>query len=508
MRATSLFVFIFIALCATGSYTDTEAPLLTVTIQGSRVDYDHITGLVAVQGDVAITAYTDEPGAFTVAMIAEQVEASLQTGHIIAHKGVRLRSQQFALRGEKVEYHVDRDEFVMDEGAVSVDIPLERWPEHVMRGFFTGREMGKIGDVIYVIEGLVTTCDRSHPHFSLGASRIEYDTRTEVLTVKSGKVRLYGITIPIPMSYSFRLGKEGVAEEGLRLPIPGYSSYDGLYFPYGISFSDPEDSWQISAAMNIGTRKRFPGSIRAVREDDRSTTRFTLSRKENTTWDLNRRARLHRLPELTHTRHLLPSGSGNTGLDLTVGLGRFSERYADDPRNRADRAHISLDYSPWLRQRKQREGGWLALTADQYFYDNGQRLRDVQLEAGYGLPFGQGGRAALWGVRHFASGESPFLFDDVYVKNELFGLLETPIGRDYSLGALGRYDLDRSDLRDYSIRLGKRHHCLTWNIEYHKAFGGFKFGIGLPGLTDSTPPYESQPLVGPDETPPLPGMIF
>ncbi len=122
----------------------------------------------------------------------------------------------------------------------------------------------------------------------------------------------------------------------------------------------------------------------------------------------------------------------------------------------------------------------------------GERLRDLQLELGIGSDQSRATRGALWYVRHQASGSTPFLFDDIYAENELYGQFTLGLGQDWSLDSYARLDLDESRLRQWQIGVYRRLHCLTWGLRWDRAGETLSLEVNVNGLTGDTLPYDSR----------------
>ena len=147
------------------------------------------------------------------------------------------------------------------------------------------------------------------------------------------------------------------------------------------------------------------------------------------------------------------------------------------------------------------------MSGQQSFYDDGERLRDLRLELGLGSARRNRTRAAAWFVHHETSGGTPYLFDDIYAENELFGEARVGLGQDWALDGYARMDAATQHLRDYEVGLSKRVHCLTWGARYNGATQRISLEVNINGLTGDTAPYESKPVVAPSEVPPLPARV-
>ncbi|MHB8997714.1 MAG: hypothetical protein ACYC63_20910 [Armatimonadota bacterium] len=506
MRAV-YFLLISILILLPLAATAQDKPVLTVNVHGDEVDYDEEVGTIVVHGNVTVTASTDKPGMPTVSLAAEQLQGNLRTGRLTASERVRLISQQVAMTGQNIELDFKNDNFTVDRGGMSVDVPSPGSPGRILRGFFFGDKIGFENRIIYVIEGRITTCDRLDPHYYIGSQETTYDTANRVLTIEGGTLKFYGLKLRIPARFTKRFGDRS-GEPGLRLPLPGYSSFDGLYADYRRNFTGASRPWQMSGTVRIGTELQFPAMFLVERADEDSEFTATVSRREQVVWDLRERSRISRLPELWYVKHLRPELGGLPRLDVGAFAGYISERPEEDfPEVEATRAGVWFDYTPRPWARQNRRGLWWAATGRQTFYDTGDSLSDLAVELGTGWRWSDNFAASLSARHHFTSGESPFFFDDIWVEDELIGTLQAPLARDWQFHATARYDLDESSLRDYSLGLSRRMHCLTWKLTYDFGAEMVAVGLDLNGVTGDTAPPVTAPLVAPAQMPPLPPMI-
>ena len=483
-----------------------EAPRVVITVHGDQVEYNQELNTVAVHGQVRITARSDRPGAPTIGMTADEVEGDLNSGVLMAHGGIKLLSQQAALTGEKLRINVKSDEFVLEHGATSVDVPSQQYPGTMVRGYLVGDQLCRRGDVVFVIEGRITTCDRERPHYSIGARKITYDFATHALRVERGNISLYGRKLTLPGTVRFTI--DGSDSHSLYLPLPNFSSYDGLYFRYPDHWEWEGVPWQVDAYVQVGTALRLPCGVRVTNRDDHGVFTASLTRRDEQVWDLDRTSRVDRVPELRYVRHLQPTGkNGLSRLDAEVFAGYLHEHVNLEPGRSGAYAGVAGHYSPMPRQRRKREGQWVAADLYQTFYDTGDSLTDLRLEAGTGWRLNERIGGALWAVHHESAGERPFRFDGVYAENEGFASLELQLAARHQLELYGHYDFDRGAMRDYGARYSYRTHCLTWRFGYSVARESLDIGLDLNGLTGDTKPVASKALVQPDEVPPLPEPV-
>ena len=259
--------------------------------------------------------------------------------------------------------------------------------------------------------------------------------------------------------------------------------------------------------VRVGTRWRFPAALTAERETTAGDFTAELTRREDVVWDRRSRSRLDRLPEVSYVRHLDDDGDGLPRLELMAFGGHLREHPEGQSRIDQSRVGVQLDYTPYPQQHQSRQGWWWAASARQTLYSTGDQLSDLAFEAGVGWTLGKALSMSVSDRRHFPGGSSPFFFDRVWVEDELVGTLNTNPSRQWSLNATGLWDLEGDGLRDYTIQLNRRLHCLTWNIAYRYGADMVSVGLDLNGITGGTPPPHTAPLVSPDEVPPLPSMV-
>lgn len=504
VRVFTLLPFILTLITAVAGAQ--ERPRVIINVRGDVVEYDRELNSIAVQGQVQITARTDAPGYPSVSMTAEQVEGDLQSGLLVAHGGIKLLSQQFALRGEQVQINVKTDEFVMENGAASAEMPSVQYPGSVVRGYFMGDRICREAEVIIIVEGRVTTCDRRDPHYSIGARKIIFNTETGMLTLDRANLSLYGVRLTIPGRYTFPVIGDG-SSDGFTMPLPQYSSYDGLYFRFERQLTWPGSPWAASAFVNIGTGLKFPAGVQLTNAGENDVFALNLTYREQRYFDFTRYSRINRLPELTYVHHLLPESRQSPQLDLEAFAGHIYERFEDEPTTEASRAGVALRYSPQPQNRRLGTGTWWGADLEQTFYDTGDHLTNLRLEAGIGGEISDRLDGSLRLVHNEHSGRSPFLFDDIFVDTYADATLDMQVDENNRVGVLGRYDFEENEFRDYGLRLAHRSHCLTWKLQYNIRRQEVQVGLDINGLTGGTRPPDTEPLVRPEEVPPLPESV-
>ncbi len=482
-----------------------QTPRIYVNIQGDSLEYDAELRTIAVRGNVQITARTDIPGYPTVSIAAEQLEGDMKNGVLIAHGQTRLLSQNVALKGEALRLNFKTNEFVMNNGAAMAQALSPHYPGQWIRGFFFGEKLMQQANLIYVMEGRLTTCDRKHPDYSIGARKLIYDPQTQKLRIERGYFQLYGTKISLPLNFSVILRED--ENEAPWTLLPQYNTYEGLYWPIKQQWAWPDEPWKMEAYVHLGTALRFPMGLKIRHQDKDDLFAFSLTRREQVIWDVNRRARLDRTPELSYA-HTWPSSlSQPNPLSWEIFAGYYYEHLPAEPLNEAGRVGTLLRYSLFPQRSRDKTNFWSTAELQHNLYTTGDHLTDLRLEAGWGGKINERLTAAFWGVHHETAGKSPFAFDDIYAQDEGFVKLAFQLNPRHRLELLAHYDFDRQAFRNYALKISQRAHCLTWHLEYDFAQQSVSLGVDINGLTGGTAPAPSQPLVPPEEVPPLPEPV-
>ncbi|MFO7947911.1 MAG: hypothetical protein R6V19_13995 [Armatimonadota bacterium] len=477
-------------------------PVLTVHVAGETVDWDEESARLHVTGNVRILGYTDDPDSPRLAVRAGEVEVNLTTGILEAHGAVKMRTEDGAFRGEDLYFDIEKDTMSLTDAAVSVETPGSRGK--TMRGFFFADRIEREGAEKYiVVNGIVTPADSpNRPQAGVGADRLEYNTRTNRMTIYNGAVYLEGHRLGIPMTdeFTFTAAAGGEGGEKTGLSWPGYSSREGIYWPLYHTFT-PADSWMKGRyELRAGTRRYITGVARWNHVEPDYNLGVYISREEYMPAVLDDDLYVSRVPELQYTRHLRPNDP-QTNLDTGVSLGRFHERFrsANRASHTQERANFFAHYARGVEDQRWQDGQWWGSRVEQNLYGNGTHFRDLSLYAGIGGAVGSDLNLSLTASKHFTSGVATLDFDDVDIEKELFGTFDWRMSRRWSLHGNGNYDLSRDALRDYEIRLSRRTDYLTYSIGYDFSDEGIGFRIDVNGLTGNTDPPDTKPVVTDEE---------
>ncbi len=466
---------------------------LIVTIKGDNVQYGFVDPPWGeIQGNAHI--FLEVEGQPDKRAIIHADRAAFKSGQIEAQNGVTLGLPDGLLTGEYLRLDPKTGEFCLQQvrGVVNFNAGAS-----AVHGYAFGEEVVRDNEIIYVVQGKITTCNREHPHYALQAKRIEYYPDQQRFKIKGGSLSLYGVKIPLIPSFSFDVAEEERETPDI-LPVPGYSSHDNLYLPYLFKFSLPDSPWRSELRLRV-TQKR---GIRLLSTNEYAKGRWQaggyLSQTEDVYNDLGNYMTLDRRPELTFTR-FATSPDQDDGWRASVNLANIVEdmkgdEHTADPRPtiREQRAAVTLAYDRHNQQRHSRQGQWYGLSARQALYSTGDSYRDLALTLGAGGKVSGALTGSLSLTRHITSGHTPFLSDVVDIKTELQPALAAQLSPRWAMSATGKYDVDEGKLRDYELELQRRAHCLTWGLYYR--FTGERIGVrvDINGLTGNTTPYPQQ----------------
>lgn len=482
--------------------TAVETPVLTIHVAGDVVDWDEDDRQLHVRGNVRILGYTTAPDSPRLGIRAREVHADLAAGIIRAHGSVRMRSDEGAFRGEDLYYNLEEDVMRLTDAAVNIQTPT---PDgRTMRGFFFADEIERTGaDRYVIINGIATPADSPEDvQVGAGADRLVFNAKTNEMTVYNASVYFEGfdLGIPLPSGFSFTIGGGEEDPEKTEFGWPSYSSLDGVYWPFYHTFTGDDEWLRGRYELHLGMERYLTGVTRWTRERPEYDFGIYLSREEYVPAEIDDDLLVSRIPEVSYTRHWEPDDP-DTAFDTGVSIGRFHEKIDEDdaPSLTEKRAAIFAGYSDGLTAEESRVGQWWGIGAEQSFYGNGTRFRDLSIRAGAGTNIGEGVVTSLTAIRHFPSGIPTLEMDNIDIERELYGTFEWQMSEDWSLFADGNYDLQRESLRDYTVGFSRRSDYLTYTLDYDFSAESIGFRIDVNGLTGGTAPPETEPVVTEDE---------
>lgn len=487
-----------VKLADAGPFVPADA--IRVTLSGDRIvvhvgDYSTL-----VEGDAVLNATGPSLPLGQVVVHADRVGSTAQGSRAtVSATGAKLLYGPALLAGDRLWLDAASGEFRLDDARgymVLAPAPTTMTPGNPT-AYFQGRRVAKTGSVAYILNGRMTLCDREEPHHEIIARRIKFDERTGDIIVDHAKLRLYGLTIPLVPWVKYGVGPGGPGR-GIGASTPGYSSREGLYLPLDRKLGGLDDPWRAGTALRVTARQGVVGSLWADRTVGAGTLSARLSRKEWVADDLEDRLGLYRLPEINYQRPLTALESDGR-FDLTLSLGSYKEDLETQhegepvrPRVYEQRALASLGYVAHSARYRARRGDWYGATGRLSAYSTGDRYRELELFAGLGGRLADFARGHATLRHHFASGQTPFLFDDVDIKTELDSGLNVRLDEKWCVSGWGRYDLDEDRLRDYEVSLRRRMHCLTWDVYYQAIGDRVGVRVNLNGLTGDTEPFQAK----------------
>ncbi len=465
-----------------------------IEVSADDVRFARDEGKAYARGHVmVIIRRRDDPSQW-VKLQAADVTSDLRTGAFEAARGVRMETEMGVFAGAAVRYDPRDGRILMERGCAAA--PLSG-PGGVGQGraYFCGAELGRRGHVIYVFRGRLTTCDRAHPHWSVTAREITYDTRKGDLKIRGGKLHLYGLTIPLisPLTIPVKPRKGGKRRFFTNV---GYSSRDGIYFPHYFVLSGAEKNTQLTTSFRVSMKRGWVGNITAYHPSPRHEWHLTYARKEGRYDNLDDYVALDRAPELSFTNHFITRDSEQANTDyfaLTLSGGYFREVDDDGHKHTAGRFQVRLQRDFHTDQRAKLDGHWYGWAGWWNKYHTGDDYGVLRVYYGRGRRLSDRLAAALTGTYHVFGGHHPLLLDNPDIRTELTPEIDWDITDKWRLRFSARYDVNLGTFRDYSIQLDRQVHCLTWYVRYRDLGNSIVVGLNLSGLTGGTRPYKARP---------------
>lgn len=490
---------------------------VTVTSEGLEVTSDRVEAnlderRLTAEGNVTVVqdgATFRAPG---------RVEGNLLTNEWRAPGAFTVRRDDKFVQAEAAEYNTKQKTGILTNARGQYGIY-----------YLSGRAvMLKPQEIVTATNARASTCNLPHPHWSVGADRIEvHDDSYAVahgIGVWIGNTRLFSIP-----RYRFRLDETPGSQ---FLPTPGYDGRDGGYLRFNYPFSTP---WTTASSLigRLTQRNGVQGTLEMQRsltnpknsgapeslapdvvsdlmdvnllsqrssasslslrsknarkvEDEappepelRSHLYVRMGWKERVFDPSSRFLSLDRLPEVGVRVRDIPTGriswkGSPVLLDVQGSYGRFRESNNRGFIGRSDlhaTAHLTADIGKrWMLEPVllARYSGYS--TGDQQAILAGSLAIGRQITPRY---FG-----AVTYIRHAVGGHSPLEFDDVDVREKLATRLEGQFGRTWASLTLD-FDLQTGGLYDWTIQFAKRMHCYEPRFGYQNRYRSFSIGLAF-----------------------------
>lgn len=484
-----------VPLCA----LPTRAELVSAKITADMVQFSYDRRYVTLTGNARIFSQVVEAPSRYVKMTADLIEGDLEAGRFELLGNVDVITPDGAFAGEAVRYDLGTAQYFVREGGVM--LPIENPEGERVWGYAYAREIKSEDDVLVIVDGHFTTCPGADPDYTLRVDRIRYDPASWDITFWGAQLQLYGASIPLMDRFDWNFHGRVADMNPLYWLIPTWSSRDGLRL---------HGAWttrQLNLPVADGAARIWLTQRRGVRGElevfqpvaGNLEARLNVSVKEDTRADIDRIVTIDRLPEVGLLGSWDGGGGGEARLETGITLGEYTQRADKDVPGSADltdtRALLSARYTGNYESWRHREDNWWWVGGSQAFYGDGDHYG--WLEAGVGASSRIADWWTLWAEvsHHEIAGTSPFEFDDIDVATELTGGSSFRLGPAWTMNLGGRYDLDRNELRDYTIELRRRTDCLTWKAEYRDISDGIRVGLEINGLFGN---YDPPPSPGPE----------
>ena len=499
-RLCACLLFGLIAACPLGAAGPALTPLVHLTLDSDKLQYDQTGQAARMEGPTTIRGEVQGQPQQRLLVETSQADADFAAQSVHAGPPVELVGPRLDLTGATLDLDLARSTFRMQDARTVMDVAgLGKSGADTVLVLLEGKVVGGGNGVVYMENGTFTPSVVPKPDLVIHARRIEYSQLTRRFTITGGSLDLYGLRIPMLPKMKKRLRQPGGRPQSTTgfLPALTWGSRDGLAIPYFFEFSGDKNPTLNTAAVTL-TQKRglaFLGESR--REAPSWSLVASVSRLEDVTDKLIGRLTYHRLPEVFAERYQ-HSREQNRGWHVAGSVGNFLEQDESAPGLpdvHRQRYLLGAGYEWGSAQRLNNLGQWAELWGTQAFYSAGEHFTDVTATVGAGHRWSPRLAGALTLIHHFTNGATPFKFDAADLSSEARPLLDIWPLPSWRVLARGRWDLKERRLRDYQLDLSKRSRCLTWTVFYH--FVGKVIGVrfDINGLTGDTAP---PPQTGPD----------
>ncbi len=468
-----------LGVCAAGSRTaadpQEQAQGITISLGADDFEYSEDGQTAVLAGNVRLRASDLPRGLPDVEMESQRLTVSLTPGDVVGEGLTVVRSPGVEISGEDLRLNLRTQEFHVERARSAMVVPVQG---RELTVFAESAGIDAKDGQAQLSRARITTCEREHPHYALLVRKAIVVPERDRLTVYGGTIELYGVRVPLVPKLNTSLGGDD-DDRGFDLAFPGHSSADGWFYPLQRRFTDPKAPLQVRANIRLAERSVVSGRLLAENTAGNLRTWVTAVRRDPREDDITESLLYDALPEvgasLTHTQ-------GDVALSARLAGGYYREEDRRTGRRAADgAATLTLGWD-WRRPLGERGTDLRAgIGTRASLYADGGSYRTLDLYAGGAHGLWHDALGELEFRHHFIAGDTPFEWDDIDLQTELYGKVSTPLVGPWGLSLAGRYDLDRSLLRDYDVGLHFSHHCLTWSLQYNYAHE--RLGVGV-NLTD------------------------
>jgi len=472
-RVVLVFLSAVAVSCAAGPEQLTAGGRERVYIDADRIEYAEKTGEVSASGAVVV----EYRGNGQVRLHADRIHGNLKDGEITASGDVLVEHGESRYRAKGVVYRVRSGDFIMDDVRVAGALEQEDGRRLVI--YSVAKQIKREADVMYILRGEVTTCDRPKPHYALICDEFIVIPGRQLI-MKGVSARLYGIKFPKVPKITHSLGDVGPRRSWF--PMPGYSDRDGFYVSYNRALGDVGKHFKTEAQVRLTNFRGIRGTVRADYLGGGWGSYLKVMREETVRYDVKRKLFLSALPEWGVTASGEVPWWSELSYEGAVRTGEYKER----PWNtKAVRHQLEVGVGYRDGDRARGVGRWGGLGVQESFYGTGDQYGDIALDLGAGMSFSRRLSGSLTYYHHVEHGATPFEFDDVDLPRELRGKLDAWVTDNWAVGCLARYDLRQSSVRDYTLSLTRRAHCLSWTVQYRNVGSEIGLRVDVNGLTNN-----------------------
>lgn len=475
-----------LGVCAAGSQpapgSDDQTKGITISLGAEDVEYLDDDQTLTLSGQVSLRA-SGLPGPVgEVEMKADRLTVALRPGDVSAEGRTIVQAQGLEVTGEAVRYNLRSHAFHAEKARSAIVLPVRGREVTV---FAQSELVESDGTQAQLQRACVTTCEHDRPHYALHVRRATISPARDRVTIRGGAVELYGVRIPLIPKLNKSLGLDDRRNE-LDLEFPGYSATDGWYYPFTRRFTDPEAALQARVNLRLAQNNIIAGRVITEYTRGGLYAWVTGVRRDQRPDDITGRLLYSALPELGAR---VSRNIGSSVAILEFAGGYYREQDLVTRRRATDSAatiNLTWDWRAAGSDRKAPLRVGIGVRAS--LYGGGSSYRTVHLHGGGNWRVGRRANVGLELRHHFIAGHTPFEFDDVDIRTEALGELNTPLFGPWGLSLVGRYDLNERRLRDYDIGFHFRHHCLTWTLRYNGAHDRFGIGVNLTDFTSGGRP--------------------
>jgi len=446
--------------------------------------------------EVKSNVTTTSSGGKTVTLRAQRIQLEAKGKTLNAVGNVELLCDGVTLRGDKLQYSADSGWAVAPNGATLttqdgltisgkvVQYNLDEQVgivEHIKARHgelnFTGRVANISKEKALFEEGSATTCTKEHPHYEVTLKRAQLIYGKQVIIDGLG-VRVYGLKLPTIPRQRFVLGRERKEKMPFSLLL---TSTDGVYIGFNFSRAIGEKQFAtlFSCSLGLSAKEKWRGKLSMIKPFKHGEARLNIAHKDRVEDELTRRLLLNTSPEvgLTFTQPNVIKGFSLYG---DVSFGRYSEHTT----SKVSSQRFNIQLGVHNERQTERAWHWEFDTLLRYSTYKDSEIKIARVMACVKIPFGQVGEGKLSILHHVWSGKTPFEFDNVDIATEcrLSGNIWLKRERWKMVYDL-RYDASLWELRDWTLGLVYRAHCIEWGLCYNLSQQELKLIFDLVGIT-------------------------